>query len=61
MGSEPVASKLLFAPPAPSTDDGTEWHPDAFEMEEEGSGREHRGLHEGKPKTDQVIQVVSKA
>ena len=32
MGSEPVASNLLFAPPPPGSEDGTEEEFDAVEM-----------------------------
>ena len=37
MGSEPVASKLLFAPPAPGSEDDLEGDFDSFEMSPEAS------------------------
>jgi hypothetical protein len=43
MGSEPVASKLLFAPPAPGSEDDVEEDFDSHEMAQESSVLRHRG------------------
>ena len=43
MGSEPLASKLLFAPPAPGSEDDVEGDADSFEMAGEPSGLHRRG------------------
>jgi hypothetical protein len=43
MGSQPVASKLLFAPPPPGSDDDLEDDPGFFEMAPGPSGAHHRG------------------
>jgi hypothetical protein len=61
MGSEPVASKLLFAPPAPGSEDDTEWHPDSIEMEEERSGPRHREPKGGESKTNGEVEAGNKA
>ena len=42
MGSEPVASKLLFAPPTPGSEDDLEGDFDSFEMTLEPSDLRHR-------------------
>jgi hypothetical protein len=47
MGSEPVAPKLLFAPPAPGSEDSLEGDFNSFEMTPEPSGPHDRGA-EGK-------------
>lgn len=60
MGSQPVASKLLFAPPAPGSEDDTEWHPDSIEMEEEHSGTHHREPKGGESKTDGEVEAGNK-
>jgi len=41
MGSEPVASKLLFAPPLPGSEDDLEGDIDSFRMAAEASGLRH--------------------
>ena len=43
MGSEPLASKLLFAPPAPGSEDDLEGDFDSFEMAPQPAGLRHRG------------------
>ena len=43
MGSEPVASKLLFAPPEPDSEDDLEGGPDSFELAGEPSGLRRSG------------------
>ena len=43
MGSEPLASKLLFAPPAPGSEDDLEGDFDSFETTAEPSGPRDRG------------------
>jgi hypothetical protein len=42
MGSETVASKLLFAPPAPGSEDNIEGDFDSIEMTPEPSDLRHR-------------------
>ena len=42
-GSEPIASKLLFAPPAPGSEDDIESDFDSFEMTPDPSGPGDRG------------------
>ena len=42
MGSEPIASKLLFAPPAPGSKDDPEGDFESFEMTQEPSGQRHQ-------------------
>ena len=56
MGSEPLASKLLFAPPAPGSEDDLEGDFNSFEVDPQPSGLRHReaegeelkGCEEGK-------------
>ncbi|TEB21510.1 hypothetical protein FA13DRAFT_98796 [Coprinellus micaceus] len=43
IGSQPVASKLLFAPPPPGSDDDLEDDPGFFEMAPGPSGAHHQG------------------
>jgi hypothetical protein len=43
MGSEPVASKLLFAPPAPESEDDLEADFESCEMTPEHPAMRHRG------------------
>ncbi|TEB28622.1 hypothetical protein FA13DRAFT_1815724 [Coprinellus micaceus] len=47
MGSEPVASKLLFAPPVPGSEGGLDGELESFEMAPQPSGLRHRAPGQG--------------
>ena len=47
MGSEPLVSKLLFAPPAPGSEDDLEGDFVSFEMAQVPSDLRHRGAGGG--------------
>ena len=61
MGSEPAASKLLFAPPAPGSEDDLEGDFDSFEMTPEPSGPRDRGAAGEGPKEPEEGKGINNA
>jgi hypothetical protein len=58
MGSEPVASKLLFAPPAPGSEDDLDGDFDSLEPAQEPSGlRRRESAGEGSDRGGVVVRV----
>lgn len=61
MGSEPVASKLLFAPPTPDSEDDLDSDLSSFEMASEPSDPPHRRGSGNTPEMREAAKASSEA